>query len=56
MVKREKVAEDEIPRGHERAGQRGRAEADSRRDRTAYYKADDLPEALKLFMKVYAEL
>ena len=56
MVKREKVAEDESPRGRECTSPRMGAEADSRKDRTMYYKAEDLPEALKLFMKVYAEL
>lgn len=55
MVKKEKVAEDETLRGHECA-QRSRVEANSRTDRIVHYKADDLPEALKLFMKVYAEL
>ena len=56
MVKREKVAGDESPRGRECTSPRTGAEADPRKDRTVYYKADDLPEALKLFMKVYAEL
>ena len=56
MVKREKVAGDESPRGRECKSPRIGAEADPRKDRTVYYKADDLPEALKLFMKVYAEL
>ena len=53
MIKREKVAEQESP---EESASRTSPCAPKPDVRPAKYKADDLPEALKLFMQVYAAL
>lgn len=53
MIKREKVAEQESPEGTVSRTSPRAPETDAR---PAKYKADDLPEALKLFMQVYAAL
>lgn len=54
MTKRENAAEHESPEG--RAALVASRRALKEDPRTAKYKADDLPEALKLFMQVYATL
>jgi hypothetical protein len=54
MTKRENIAEHESPEGCAAPVTSRRAPKEDQR--TVKYKADDLPEALKLFMQVYAAL